>query len=176
MILSINSWWEGIKSNVGMSLLIAFTIAQLVNVILSTVKSILTVKGSRLQAVVINTISYTINAGVISQVAKISDTVTVCIVTAFTNMIGVSFSLWLLDKLRKEKTWMISCTIKAEMFDIAIDELKQNNISFRTPSSDWPERKFIDIISHTKEESKIASSIIKKYNMKYVINVNNASL
>lgn len=93
-------------SNVGWRLLIAFVIAQLVNVILSTVKSILTIKGSRLQAVLINTISYTINAGVISQVAKISDTATVCIVTAFTNMVGVSFSLWLLDKLRKEKTWI----------------------------------------------------------------------
>jgi hypothetical protein len=70
-------------------LILAFFISQLINVILSTIKSVLTVKGTKFTATLINTISYTLNAAVINQIGKVDDLFLVCIFTAITNIIGV---------------------------------------------------------------------------------------
>ena len=113
-------------------LILAFFISQLINVILSTIKSVLTVKGTKFTATLINTISYTLNAAVINQIGKVDDLFLVCLFTAITNIIGVSFSLWLLDKLRKEQLWRISATVKTEFFNDLIHELSDNNIVYLT--------------------------------------------
>jgi len=71
---------------------IIFFIITLVNVILSTVKSILTVKASRKVAALINAIAYGFYAMVVKQMATVS-TSTVVIVTVLCNLIGVYFSM-----------------------------------------------------------------------------------
>ena len=60
-------------------------ISQLVNVILSTIKSVLTVKGTRMSATLINTISYTINAAVISK----SETLTTFILFVYLQQLQI---------------------------------------------------------------------------------------
>lgn len=157
-------------------LILAFFISQLINVILSTIKSVLTVKGTKFTATLINTISYTLNAAVINQIGKVDDLFLVCIFTAITNIIGVSFSLWLLDKLRKEQLWRISATVKTEFFNDLIHELSENNIEFITYNTSWKKRVPIDVFSNTRSESEIVKTIFNKYNVKYTISVNHGEL
>lgn len=158
------------------NLLIAFIIAQLINVIISTLKSVLTIKGTRITATLINAISYTVNAGVISQIGKVDNIIIVCVVTCITNLIGVWFSLWLLDKLRKDQLWRISATVKTEYKEQLMKELDIHNIMYLCIANNWHKFAPLDIFSTSKEESKIIKQIFIKYKVKYTISVNKGEL
>ena len=157
-------------------LLLAFFISQLVNVILSTIKSVLTVKGTRMSATLINTISYTINAAVISQIGNVDNIYIVCIFTAITNFVGVWFSLWLLEKFRKERLWRISATVKKENFEDLIKELHDLEIDFITYNTSWEKRTPLDVFSKSREESSLIRTVFEKYDVKYTISVNRGEL
>lgn len=151
------------------NLVIAFFLSQLVNVILSTIKSVLTIKGTRLTAVIISTVSYTINALIVSLIGKVDDIITICIVTAITNIIGVSFSLWLLDKLRKDRLWRYSISVDSDKVDMFKIDLTDNNLKFINIGSDWDKMKLIDIFAYSKQESIIVKKLISKYKAKYTV-------
>ena len=61
---------------------------QLVNVVLSTMRSILTVKASKHVAAIMNAISYTFYSAVVKLITS-QDMYVVCAVTFVTNIIGV---------------------------------------------------------------------------------------
>lgn len=172
----MENWWNNFIQNTDWRLLIAFILGQLINVILSTLKSVLTVKGTKVSATLINTISYTINASIISVIGKVDDIIIVCIITAVSNMVGVYFSLWLIEKLRKDREWRISATVKTEFFNMLIKELHDSNIEFITFNTSWPKRTPLDVFSTSKKESKKISEIFKKYNVKYTISINDGIL
>ena len=75
-----------------MTQIIIFTVCSLVNVILSTMKTILTVRSTKVVASIINAVTYGFYAIVVKQLASLDLTVTV-IVTIVTNLIGVYFSI-----------------------------------------------------------------------------------
>ena len=81
---------------------ILFIVFQFINVIISTIKSILTVNGSRMTAAVINAVSYTFYA-VVTKMLTEQPFEVVIPVTFLTNLIGVYVAKWILDKTRKEK-------------------------------------------------------------------------
>ena len=81
--------------------IIIFTVCSLVNVILSTMKTILTVRSTKVVASVVNAVTYGFYAIVVKQLASLDLTVTV-IVTIATNLIGVYLSMWLMDKMKKD--------------------------------------------------------------------------
>ena len=151
------------------NLVIAFFLSQLVNVILSTIKSVLTIKGTRITAVIVTTISYTINALIVSLIGKVDDLITICIVTAITNIVGVTFSLWLLDKLRKDRLWRYSISIDSDKVAMLKTDLTDNNLKFINIGSDWDKMKLIDVFAYSKEESIIVKKLISKYKAKYTV-------
>jgi len=59
-VWSLTKWFE--ENNNWLMLITVFAFAQLINVILSTFKSIILVKGTKNTATIVNTISYTIGA------------------------------------------------------------------------------------------------------------------
>ena len=67
---------------------LAFAVIQVINVILSTVRSILTVNGSKLTASLVSSISYTIGA-IITKMVTQQNFEVIIVVTFFTNLIGV---------------------------------------------------------------------------------------
>ena len=87
-----------------MTQIIIFTVCSLVNVILSTMKTILTVRSTKVVASIINAVTYGFYAIVVKQLASLDLTVTV-IVTIATNLVGVYLSMWLMDKMKKDCLW-----------------------------------------------------------------------
>ena len=171
----IQEWYvQNIQGN--FNLVLAFFLSQLVNVVLSTIKSVVLIKGSRNAATVINTISYTINAAIISFIGKVNDVFTVCLITFVTNLVGVYFGLWVTEKFRKETLWRVSATVRAEYLNILMKDLDENNIMYLTYSTNWKKFVPVDVFSNNKQESKIIKSIFKKYNVKYTISVNHHEL
>ena len=146
--------------------IIIFFIITLVNVILSTVKSILTVKASRKVAALINAIAYGFYAMVVKQMATVS-TSTVVIVTVLCNLIGVYFSMWLLEKFKKDVLWKITVIPKTDATDTLKAKLIENGLGFNfyPINTKYGLQTGFDIFSATQEESKIIKSILQEVGM-----------
>lgn len=113
-----------------MNLIIVFIIANIINVIIQTIKSLCTVKCGKIVAAVVNAIAYGFYTYVI--------VLTVCdlslwlkiIVVAICNLVGVYVvKLWE-EKARKDKIWLVKMTIPNEHAEQAKYFLKQADIPF----------------------------------------------
>lgn len=139
--------------------IIIFSIMTLVNVILGTAKSILTIKASRGTAAIINAIAYGFYAMVIKQMVAV-DLNTVLVVTVLANLVGVYFSMWLLDKFKKDVFWKVTVIPENSQFKRIRRELVENGLGFNEYKiyTKYGEQMALDIFS----ANQLASSQIKK--------------
>ena len=98
-----------------MNTILLFALCTAVNVILSTIKSILTVKGGKLSASFINAITYGFYSYVI--VLTSADGMPIWLkmaITAVCNFIGVYFVKLIEEKARKDRLWKIEFAVSAD--------------------------------------------------------------
>lgn len=114
-----------------MKILILFAVATAINVILSTVKSLLTIKAGKTVAALANAITYGFytwviiltNVDGIDLWAKMG-------ITALCNFIGVFIVKLIEEKARKDKMWLVKMTIPNKHAEQAKNLLTEFNISF----------------------------------------------
>lgn len=148
--------------------IVIFVIIQLVNVFLSTIKSVLTVNGSKSTAAVINSISYTIGA-VITKLLTEQSFVVAIVVTFFANLIGVYAAKLFLETTKKEKLWLYLATMTSVDEQKEVEkELKYRNIQFTLLTAE-NNRYFITIFSYSKAESAYIRELLKQHHIKYSI-------
>ncbi len=156
-------------------IILAFFVAQLFNVVLSTLKSVITIKGGKGLAAVSNAVAYGFNTFVIKVIADVDMWVAI-IISIVCNLVGVYFALWLTEKLRKDQLWKITVTVASENYEDLISGLKQNDISFITYQTSWDKYKVLDVFSKAKSESKVIKQLFSKFNAKYTISANDGTL
>lgn len=100
-----------------------FFIISLVNVILSSAKSICTVRYGRSVNVIMNVIAYSFYTIVVKQTASLP-LVTTVIATALANAVGVWVSYAILDKLQKDRLWKVEVVIPACFTEVLHNELQ----------------------------------------------------
>lgn len=146
---------------------IIFFICSLINVMLSTLKTILTVKASKGAATIINAITYGFYAIVVKQLASL-DLITTVTVTIITNIIGVYVSMWLLEKTKKDCLWKISVTTKDKTL---VEKLEKFSISYVMNPVQYKKQTYynIDVFSENQKDSSIIENILKEYKVKYNI-------
>ena len=146
---------------------IVFFICSLINVMLSTLKTILTVKASKGVATIINAITYGSYAIVIKQLASL-DLITTVTVTIVTNIIGVYVSMWLLERTKKDCLWKISVTTKDNTL---VEKLEKFSISYVMNPVQYKKQTYynIDVFSENQKDSSIIENILKEYKVKYNI-------
>lgn len=146
---------------------IVFFICSLINVMLSTLKTILTVKASKGVATIINAITYGFYAIVVKQLASL-DLITTVTVTIVTNIIGVYISMWLLEKTKKDCLWKISVTTKDNTL---VEKLEKFSISYVMNPVQYKKQTYynIDVFSENQKDSSIIENILKEYKVKYNI-------
>ena len=88
-----------------------FFLISLLNVILSSTKSICTVRYGRGINITMNVIAYSFYAIVVKQTASLPLAVTV-MSTAVANALGVWFSYAMLDRLQKDRLWKIEVVVQ----------------------------------------------------------------
>lgn len=93
-----------------MKFFILFLIATAVNVILSTMRSLITIKGTKLSAAAINAVCY----GFYSYIIILTNgdglsTVSKMLITAGCNFVCVYLVKWIDEKRTPEKMWKIEC-------------------------------------------------------------------
>lgn len=98
-----------------MNTILLFALCTAVNVILSTIKSILTVKGGKFSASFINAITYGFYSYVI--VLTSADGMPIWVkmaITAVCNFVGVYLVKWIEEKARKDKLWKVEFAVPAD--------------------------------------------------------------
>ena len=138
-----------------------FFVISLVNVMLSTVKSVLTVKATKGVATLINAISYGFYAVVVKQLASLDLGATVTI-TILTNIIGVYISLWIVEKFKKDRLWKICLSTQHKEI---LEVLDVNEIPFTIgkTKSNFETYYSIEIYSKTQEVSMKIKNLINEY-------------
>ena len=102
-----------------MKIIIIFALATLINVLLSTIRSITTIKSNKWIAGLVNAISYGFYTWlVVLTVADFNLWIKVGI-TAIANFIGVWIVKFIEEKARKDKMWRIDLAIPTEERDFA---------------------------------------------------------
>ena len=148
-------------------MLITFVILNVLNVIIQTAKSIVTIKCGKGVAALVNAIAYGLYTVVLVYMNCDIPLWEKVIVVGSANLIGVYIVKFFEEKSKKDKLWKIEFSLKNGYFNSAIDELNINDISYN--SSIFGEYVTITAFANTQEETKIINNIVKKYNAKYFI-------
>lgn len=144
-----------------MNMLILFSFLTIINVVFSTIKSIVTIKSGKTVAALISAGYYGYyNIVLIYTVADFPLWQKV-IVTFLANLIGVWIVKWGEEKARKDKLWLVKITIPVNYSDIIKKELNNNNISFTY--YDINKYFVFDCFCENQKDTKIVSTLCKKY-------------
>ena len=145
--------------------IVVFIVCSLVNVILSTLKTLIMVNAGRNSAIIINAVCYGFYTLVVKQLTSV-DYVTAVLVTIGANVVGVWISYKIMDLFKKDKLWRITVTLKnKKALDECMKNLEKYNIGF-TPIE---KTNSIDIYSYNQKESAIIKNILGNYDYKYFI-------
>lgn len=152
-----------------MKILILFAIATAINVILSTVKSLLTIKAGKTVAALANAITYGFYTWVIilTNIDGISLWVKMGI-TALCNFVGVFIVKLIEEKARKAKLWKVEATVPAEYTQdlhchLTAEEIPNNYITGIGKYT------VFNIYCETQKESKKAKELLDAHNAKYFV-------
>lgn len=148
-------------------MLITFVILNVLNVIIQTAKSIVTIKCGKGVAALVNAIAYGLYTVVLVYMNCDIPLWEKVIVVGSANLIGVYIVKFFEEKSKKDKLWKIEFSLKKGYFDSAVKELNINDISYNF--STFGEYITITAFANTQEETKIISNVVKKNNAKYFI-------
>lgn len=147
------------------NVVIVFCICSLINVILSTLKTLIMVNAGRGSAIIINAVCYGFYTLVVKQLTSV-DYITAVTVTILANIVGVWISYKIMDLFKKDKVWRITVTLKTvDEFAECVQQLAKYNIGY-TPIENTNS---IDIYSYNQKESAIIKNILGNYDYKYFI-------
>ena len=156
-----------------LKLLILFILLTVLNVILGAVKSIVTIKGTKFVAAILNAIAYAINTLVVFYTANESLALILkIIIVAITNFIGVYIVKFVEEKKTKDKLWKIECTVASNLSETIERLLTNNRIPYKKQEGiDYGVDQCIifSIYAKTKEQSKRVKELFKNYKVKYFI-------
>lgn len=141
-----------------------FFLMQFINVVLSTMKTILTVKANKHVAMLINTITYTFYSGVVKLLTE-QPMAIVLAVTFLTNMIGVYLALYILEKTRKDVLWKVEVTVQNEV----AEELHNRMTDVPHSYIEVGKNTLFNFYCETQKESAKVKEIVKHYNAKYFV-------
>jgi len=148
-------------------MLITFVILNVLNVIIQTAKSIVTIKCGKGIAALVNAIAYGLYTVVLVYMNCDIPLWEKVIVVGSANLIGVYIVKFFEEKSKKDKLWKIEFSLKKGYLDSAVKELDINNISYNF--STFGEYVTITAFANTQEETRIVNNIVKKNNAKYFI-------
>lgn len=141
-----------------------FFLMQFINVVLSTMKTILTVKANKHVAMLINTVTYTFYSGVVKLLTE-QPMVIVLAVTFLTNMIGVYLALYILEKTRKDVLWKVEVTVQNEV----AEELHNRMTDVPHNYIEVGKNTLFNFYCDTQKESAKVKEVVKHYNAKYFV-------
>lgn len=152
-----------------MKLLIIFIVLNVVNVILQTVKSIVTVKCGKTLSALINAIAFGLYTILLVYMNCDLDLWTKAGVTAICNLIGVYVVKLFEEKMRKDKLWKIELSIPAESALNFRKQLTEFDMSFSEIATAGDKYKIFYVYAPTQKESAFVKALAERFNAKYFV-------
>jgi hypothetical protein len=156
--------------------ILLFILLQIINVILSTIKSIVMIKGSKWGAIIANTIYFGVYTAVLKQISTIDNLFLLVIITMLANFFGTWAGIVITDKLRKADLWTIKTVVRIEYIKEYKKALNEANIKYISYQTTWDEYTAVDIFSESRAQSKTIKEILLKFNIKYSIHTSHQDL
>lgn len=150
-----------------MNTILLFALCTAVNVILSTIKSILTVNGGKVSASLINAITYGFYSYVI--VLTSADGMPIWLkmaITAVCNFVGVYFVKWIEEKARKDRLWKVELTVPTRYtntIDFDLHDVPHSYIELSDKHT------LFNFYCATQKESAKVKAIVNQYEAKYFV-------
>lgn len=150
-----------------MNTILLFALCTAVNVILSTIKSILTINGGKVSASLINAITYGFYSYVI--VLTSADGMPIWLkmaITAVCNFVGVYFVKWIEEKARKDKLWKVELTVPTKYtntIDFDLHDVPHSYIELSDKHT------LFNFYCATQKESAKVKAIANQYEAKYFV-------
>jgi hypothetical protein len=168
--------------------IIVFFVCQFINVALNTAKTIVMHKEEKISSSIINAITYGFYCIIVVMTASALPLLITIAITIITNLIGVYFSMIILEKFKKDKLWKVESTIswdyvrnipyndqKNNFLKTLIDKINAQNLSYHY--IELPNREFLfSFYCKTQKESLALKEILKDYNAKYIVQEENVKL
>lgn len=148
-------------------LLILFIICNIANVIIQTIKSIATIKGSPLVAALVNAIAYGFYTYIII--------ITNCnlpiwqkmIIVALANLVGVFVVKLVEEKSKKDKIWKVEVTVQKKDFNDLIMKCKKLDLSYNY--IDIEKYYLFNFYCDTQKDTTILKELLTAYKVKYFV-------
>ena len=151
-----------------MKLLFEFIILNILNVIIQTVKSLVTVKCGKELAAIVNAIAFGLYTVVTVYMMCELPLGTKAIVVALCNLVGVYVVKLLEEKARKDKLWKVELTVRENHTTELHTNLKDLNIPHKYIENVGNYTIF-NIYCATQKESALVRDIANRYNAKYFV-------
>lgn len=148
------------------SILITFIIFNVLNVIIQTVKSIVTIKCGKALASLVNAIAYGLYTYIVVLTMADLPLLLKCIIVALCNLIGVYVVKLFEEKARKDKLWKVEATIPAKYQGAVHFDLKDIPHNYIEGVGNYTLFNFYCV---TQAESAKVRDIINQYEAKYFV-------
>lgn len=154
-------------------LLVIFITLNILNVVIQTVKNLVTIKCGKGIAAIVNAIAFGLYTVVTVYMMCNLPLAWKAIIVALCNLVGVYVVKWFEEKARKDKLWKIEATIASggPLKDAKLLILKNDMGEASIPFNYIDLEKFIIINCYcsTQEQSRKAKQILDQYNAKYFV-------
>lgn len=151
-----------------MNLLIIFIIANILNVIIQTIKSICTIKCGKGIAALVNALAYGFYTYIVILMIADLPLLTKCIIVGLCNLIGVYVVKWAEERARKAKLWKVELTVRNEEAQKLHEDLNRFNIphNYIPNVGKWT---IFNVYCATQKESHFTKEIANKAHAKYFV-------
>lgn len=140
--------------------IIIFLALSIVNVIGSTFRSLVTIKGNKYVASLANALYFAFYNIVLIYTTMEFSLITKCIITFATNLIGVFIVKVIEEKGKREKLWLVKMTCTEKMSEKVKSILVENEISYSCYSIQNGNICF-DCFCNTQKDTKVVTDLAK---------------
>lgn len=149
-------------------MLLSYIVFNVLNVIIQTVKSIVTIKCNKWVASVVNAVAYGLYTYIVVLTASDLDLWFKIVVTALSNLVGVFIVKYLEEKKRKSQLWKVEFTVNGVLTH-TIDELLKLAKVPHNYIENVGKYTIFNAYCATQKESESVKEIVNKYNAKYFV-------
>ena len=149
-----------------MNLFVSFCILNIVNVVLQTVKSLMTVKCGKWSAAAVNAVAFGLYQVILVYAVCDLPLFTKVAVVAVANFVGVFFTKLVEEKLRKDKLWKVEATIPREWTSAVHFDLKDIPHNYVENVGKYT---LFNFYCATQKESVKVRDILSQYDAKYFV-------
>lgn len=147
-----------------------FVILNVVNVIIQTVKSIITINGTKWSASVVNAIAYGLYTIVVVYMsAEGLGLFWKAVIIGLANLVGVYVVKLLEEKNRKDKLWKVEATIDSYLILELHRILNEGGIPHSWLEIGKTDRVLLNCYCNTKRESELVKNLLNHCGAKYFV-------